>query len=1405
MHPAASNKCPSLLGFLSLLLSLANLISHLECKQQDEFSHLPYKERNKIHIAYELSKGEIRLHVDEFLDTENWNQLIQLKWINDSRDAYLERILIQNGPHKRALIRYKPYECMTRVFDDESGQTIDAESDWRDLDRDDAISMQEQYESLIESLVSTNPKSPYLARVPFLSRGQTNKAWVLGAFGLWLRAQFPAEATSKLTRQTTAKNYDNNKAPDTYWELNQVQSDRSIFYFLDDSLLDDASWLRKSVESNIIKVDPTMNKIELHEFQADRRLLETLSIIRVDYNFDNRHMTSLPIGFNCKKNPNLTIKEGQLRFMGRTPGSYLIELEIVAANLRQAEKKLETKTLTIVNSPHPVDSSLPLIMVRIHEDQTKIVRDFKRRLMHTILDVNSNKLRPAGQQSCQVDQLKTFTKTFVGAKSRQYAKNPINIRFGNGIRLSLDELLLEHILEPPETSAEAIKNYLNRIPIDNSLYEHVFETKVPREYEHMVSLAAVGSKGLAMVYSMDIVRVYQSKYLVAGGESVSPLKLVRILMLVYDSNRQKRLAELRWNVVRRLQPLSFRRRASLFDLSKCSKLDEESMEAIISYPVDTMQYNQAQARGYDVIEDFYKFHSSRGRSTDQLPSTDSQSYDDEKFSFERQRMTTSLNFLRVPKVELLTSLDVDKNAAPKHRIELRATILDKPAPIYSFEHIDCVNFRGPTMDKLAASSVEQCAKCCQQQNCRVFAYNTSSFECKLSSWPLIIDSDSSSTNSSSRNVPSGPEATTCGSLEPVLQRSSQLYQLRDETGSSASDDRDLDEASLAEIHSYLEHEQTARRQQLFDGDDDEDMAASDAGRPRERRSTSSAASAGGKTLLAFELTTNYEPAMFDRKLLVPSEVGLANVPLVLDVSRNNPSLWVADAFGLRLAGKSYKLNALDDWNKTPKELLGADERTFSRKDGAAFFTLRRLRSIEFDKCAQLCYNIQEFSDNNLEQVCESFSYCNFERRCVLAIKTDAGFADESSPPIKQTDLNHSEATGELRIESPDELLSDAVGCNVNSRSSLAAFEGPLRLTGSDRARADLLDEDEEQRSRWKLEWTTLDFRSGGRDKCAQVCLERNKLHESRAICLAVDYCEASSSPKQRTEDTQLQLQKKCHLFTVSAAKGATDVDQSAWSREIIAIKSKLFEPVRESTNSRFASSSRDSTEASVCDRFLMSHLTEYNALRQRELSRQALPKASLTIYNANIEQCAMECSLRRAKCILFEYCNQYDSEQKSLKIACRIFLENDGSRTIEAESSSDGRNFDTPSTVFSNSCHVYLRREFKSMVDAMAKLAGTQNIAGEPKRADGEKKGSEKIEPVDHSNLIIGFILIFLPICVLFGAVVRYSLSASGVVVSSTKEIPVAPWQQTSSTLATATEMSDIRLSQMINGQQQPR
>lgn len=535
-----------------------------------------------------------------------------------------------------------------------------------------------------------------------------------------------------------------------------------------------------------------------------------------------------------------------------------------------------------------------------------------------------------------------------------------------------------------------------------------------------------------------------------------------------------------------------------------------------------------------------------------------------------------------------------------------------------------------------------------------------------------------------------------------------------------------------------------------------------------------------------EMFANHVPNVNEKKKLL----ALSQVPLMLDLSPGSQNMSMARAFSLKLANKRYQLNALDDWNNTPEQILMADERTFRQAQRAAFFTLKRLHAIELDNCARLCYDIEEWNFNSSsKQICHSFSHCNFERQCVLVIDTDIGFVDSLLDLVEEGDIV-------AQIESPERsLLKDEPGCNVYKRSSMATFEGPISLPAGifGHSSTETIFDDE-QRNEW------LPFASSSvsssldadlMERCAQACLNQNTL--SSRICLAMDYCETKHSKTQSSGTKLSQFQQQCLLFVTNPV-GAADVTR---------IKSKLSN--LSSMPRPVSVDDSGSEQPATCQRFLTSYLLEYNNLRQRSISPRLIANPT-TIRNSDIEQCAVECSLRQTgDCLLFEHCSRYNVTLRMVKTECTIFddstirasqqnetgkfpstKEESASQQLRAASSSS-------TTVFSKDCHVYLRREFKSIDAALDSLA---------KLADSKANGGRIVvspEKVDHSALIIGFILIFSPIFVAFVLIVRRILSVPAI----SAPAAAANADAGSGGLAqeVATELSDFQPAPMINRQ----
>lgn len=1279
-----------------LITLLANIILLQSLISCDEFSHLlsEISENKRVHIISEHFRLNKRLQIDEFLDLQTCNQFIQFRWHEDNDDLgpskKLSYIIInelrENETKNQKLIwQYESYECKLNSYNLKNDH-----SNWEKALQSSLAIKSRSYEAYVETIrtiMSTSDNSPYLALI------DDGNKWVFGIAGLWLKAQYPGDKESRV-----AKSSNSNLNPSSSWELKLPRSNLNIRYYFNDLLLNHRKQAAGSRSS-------LLNMVELRE-TGNSHVFDSINIIDVDFKFSDKlasNLFKLPIGFNCPTNPRLDELKEKLYFNDFNEAqkmSKMINFEVMATRFSGSKtngfySESEIKTITMASSKHPLNSDLPLIMFGIVEDRCVYIRDFYHKLRYKMKFDSEH-------HHCEINKLHTYD------FKQQQAIDLIELNFNNAIMLHLNENILDYLLDHPNKPSEW--SYLNQFETTN---EHVFETEVAEAFDHLLTIYEASQSGVprVMAKKMNLIRVYRKK-----SESSKLIHLVRLILIVYDYNRHEKLAELRFNLIESMQPLSFANKAKLFDLTKCyNRSAAEQLELVISYPIEDEEdlIDFSSKRSHELMEAFYK------------SSLDYRDFQDKRDTLtesekEKRRIVMSMNYLRIPRIEF--------QQADNGELELHLTILDKPAPMNLFEKLTESTFQidqntlDPVEESLLAKSLEECSYFCQLFKCNMFSYDYLLKECKLS--PLTIDDNSMDELDEIDDDEIRDQLISPVSV--IKKREATLFYRVGMTDGQKMAAIDFDEVSLTELKSYLEH------------------TMNDLGKiGNESTLSRSTRNIKVQELPLFSIkvkaSSKNEFAPAQTQFLIPSKVR-PRIPLILDVSNQARQVKLEKSFKTIQTEKRYELSAMDDFEEIPKELILADERTFMNNDRSVYFTLRRLHNIELDLCSMLCYNIDQFdTKTNGEQVCQSYSYCQLEKQCVLAIKTDASYTKSilDVGNIKEGDYV-------LTITTPEvELLRDSLNCIVTKRNYLSGFEGPLKLPKNVFAKSSTSSDQFFRETEW-LDSFKRDsdvLLHDARDECAEKCLSMNKL--GRYKCLAIDYCRFKIPAHILANGVHVKARNglSCHLFIIESGK----VDGRNDHTNIGKLRNRLTRVVESAEKVN-----KKDVDEQHCSRYLMSHSNEFSHIKQSKLDenfKQAQlgmasnePEATM---NVNYDTCAFECA-NQEKCLLFEFCSSFNQKTGKYTRSCMMF----GVQVkLEANKNSDTTTSIQPATVYSSDCHVYLRsRQFKTVWEVIED-ARNHPLAGKPMQA------------WHHSYLPM--ILIFMVLYALIGGLIYLYVSKS--------------------------------------------
>lgn len=1278
-------------------------------KYTEEFPHLlkVAEKSGKIHLISELVRNGRRLQLEEYLDLSSWSQLIQFKWHEDTSAGFMDArslttqrisalIMNQERDKRKVMMQYEPYKCFARVLEPLK-EVTGAISSWRQLLEsslgqkvdDKSVSVRQRHTRTIETILSTATDNPYFAKVPL--GDAEDQAWVFGVAGLWLKAQFPLKASQLGHKTRSSPSGAQVQVPDV-WSVNSRELNLNVTYHLNGVLLNS-----KSKSSNVAK--ELLYMVELSNFykSSDKAaMFDYLNVVAVNLDFGGKpaeNLFRIPVGYNCPSNPALTrpLYYFENMFYADSPSSKLVELELAATKLKglldtKLYSSTDIKSISVATTKHPASQTKSLVMFHTHEDKYKTIRDYNNMLSYTI---HSRSIY------CNIEKLQTSS-----ANNPHHTLDPLEIYFNNGITLTLSVRILGYLFNSTQGDENEMR-FLSQNSVSKEKLELVFESRVPQELEYL--LAVLDASGRSMKQSITIVRVYEQLYVaphVDGNlykmKRRGPMTLARIILLVYNQERNQKLAELKINLFKVESPLSFTRRAHIFDITNCYKPEEQSMQLTVTYPGSQFLRNEFESKSEELIEEFYS--SPLDWWTVEKSNSNREERDLARMS-NKKKLDMSLNFLRVPRVELVFNHEGD--------LELRFKLIDKPSPLHSFEELENSNFLDEEgEERLLVSSADECAQFCEFLHCKVFAYDRSIFECKLSHKRLDVRKQDNENNENN--------------LKAVHRNSSKLYVMPtwrpDESW----------EASLAEIVSYIEH--SADDNDYLDNIDYEESFETPESRAKREVSIERA------PVMSFRYTDRsggeYSPPV--RRLLIPSQIRMSNIPITLDVSQKFQTISVLSAFKTEASGKGYQNKVLSTpAQKDPKMKHSpmSDEHSYINRLDSAYYTLKELHFAEVEQCELMCYNIEDWDLNSGgEQTCVSFSYCSFAKHCSLLIKTDF---DYSVRPVKGLRLEEEQNMAE--IKSLDELVWEELDCSIKTRSHLSGYKGPIKLPDNVFGYASTNKEDFGLEYEWLRTYKIESSKQteDAPEKCALQCLKQSKLGE---LCLAFDYC-TSKNPTPVGQASTV-YGESCHLFKVLNFRAT---DQSKVLKEITNMRYHLTR-----LKSNKDSSIKNATVHS-CNRYLTSHLSEYNHIRHRKLTSSVRDKLKLTgepLENVNINDCVSACSTRGAYCQAFEFCSSFDSKNMQVDRRCSLF--SGGSQTIGANSD-DKEASELSLTEQSNECHIYLRSQMKSLPDLLEfKPANIQRCST-----------GDMSFIVEHRALIISFSIVYIAIVILTVAYIK--------------------------------------------------
>lgn len=879
----------------------------------------------KLHLISELAHHGHILQVEEFLDwsTDGWRQYIRMKpapskyvgtntadRLAESRpsndDAY--NFLIINSERQNLLYRYLPYQCtMQKLWNIHSDRPNDPKASWREVNEYLNKDSEDFVTKLIDSMMSPNLiGSPYHATETLAPKTVNH---VFGVSALWLKASH----STPLGQTVNVLN--GKRSKELSWQFKMMSDSRLILkYYFESALLEgmernNTGRLSNTEYDSLVRVEVISNDT----------VTQSINIVASDFDFSPElahNLFMLPVGFGCPENES---HERQVNFFTE-PNEFnsLSEIEIVSKVFESSGKvNIDTKTLIMAQARHPFYMRRHVSLMHVIEDGNKVIKDFGSMLRYTMVS--------GARADCFIakvifdEHAKTLIETWMSVFNKQQ------------VFLELADSRLHQLFYRDDSE----QNFLNRIEISQFEDELVFEQELKPDQLDIVRFRS--APGHYLERRVTIVRVY-SQHIPTGKRNVgfifrSHLRLVRVSLLVFDSDKRVKLAEVRFNIFN-VERLDFVRKAHLFDTSPCFDIPNESIDVVATYPLEPRLVDHFTRHSHELIEGFYSIARPVIDERDKVS--------------ERQRLLGTLNYLRVPKVS------VQRSAAGDH-IEVHFRILERLYPLHTFLRYGEHSFVSLDDDEsVIVRSAKECAQRCQLIGCEIFAFSPYDLACKLSRHVLTPDGNMYLT-------------TTNASVD--------AYRLKRQKAGSvlyAKDPHQLDLGpSLAEFYAYLEREMTSG----LNNEEDEGM--------RSKRSTK----VRPPILSIAIVDRDEEERIISKRSLIPSEVHAMGAPLYVDFDDNPSTFGIANLFATQERYKHFAWNSNPDKERTYRYKSGAN---------TTYYTMKPVRSISIDRCQLLCYNINEWNAlDSTGQVCTSYSYCHEDKpaQCVLDIITDSGFDD----------------------------------------------------------------------------------------------------------------------------------------------------------------------------------------------------------------------------------------------------------------------------------------------------------------------------------------------------------------------------------------------------------------------------
>lgn len=1261
---------------------------------KDEFAHLVQRasHSNRVHLISEIVQYGKRIQVEEFLDLKTYNQLIQFKWNepieassvgNDRKNRlkpYKINVIVFNEQDNKVMVQYKPFECLSFVLNTKKIDSLD----WQSFIEQTSVSNNFQHNHIVESIKMAAKMNPYLAQIPLENHGE---AWVFGVSGLWLNAQYAGNkgAISRPSHVEDGYRFIDSEA----WRLELAGTNLLLDYYQESGLLNGFKSLQQSKNISNAQFD-VLNLVEIKN-STSGQTIQLVNVIDVNFYYNDRlarDLFTLPIGFNCPENP--LINRNRLYFRQQT--SQLMEIELVATRFKPASSEsshfIETniKNIEIAYSKHPIDSQSHVAMFHFREQRIKVIKDFYLNLKYFIR-LNGT------SQHCEISHIN------LDQNQPKIHNYPIELMFSNGITLTISRQTLDFIFMPDTNEMQRMR-LINKIQVSDNKHEYVFESDVVGQpFGNIASvLHLVSPHGYITTKKLTIVRVYEQKALTGrtdmlGLPKTKPrggmLALSRVLLLVFDHDKREKLAELRFNLNKDLQTMSFTRKAQTFDLSSCYDLAKESVQLVATYPIDSNLFDYLEENEHELIERFYSSY------IDWLTLSDQNVH---RSALEKKRLALSLNFLRMPKVEL--------RRLSSGELELSAFVLDEISPLYRFEQISKSTFvivNGDEQDQqvLLVESRSECANYCRQFHCKIFAYD-SSMECKLSHLKLEDRqfSDEQTDEDGQMQFETQNKSNNKTTVKLLTKSLSQVFY---EPEYILEDKKLTQAANLADISSYLEHFSNDLEDfATYNSETEEDDSTS----TRIKRSLP----VEHRPLFAFDfvdrsnLINEYSPPK--TRLLVPSQVRTLKLPIYFDVGEQSRLLKVAKSFTTHVVGKCYSLYKLNSMAHEPKFVLEHDERTIVDQDNQVYLTLKRLHSIDMDNCALICYNTEEFNSNTGgEQICTEFSYHNFDKECIMLIRTDFKYVESKLDLVYEADTVD-------KLNSTDELFHENADCILAKRNYLSEFNGPIKLAAEFFGSKTTESIDFGLDFEWRQIFTDDSIRMNPdmREMCSSECISINRQGK---LCLAFDFCSTVSlgySGEKRYVTT-------CNSLLIDLGGEVTRLSED-FSNKIHRMRSHL---IRETSPEKSSASQRsdnrvksNTTIRSNCDRYLLSHLHNFNHLRQRQISEELLDKLerpNWTLKGQNLDACALDCYLKSSRCLGFQYCMSViqgaSGSMQTVSSNCslfgrpleatKIYFEANGDEVIGGDNVNRTVSPGKRLTVYNKDCHVYVKNHYDSL------------------------------------------------------------------------------------------------------------